>query len=130
MAITIGKVSLETKKYLIMLLYDCFGGATTPEIHKKTKQLQGILVEKYGVTMDYMFSGPSINLVWSNELQSDIERYESLGMILENDPAKLTELGYFIMKTTMQQNLGKHFGPEFIQNIKNYLLTAPEIGED
>lgn len=113
-----------TRRHLILLLYRVLEEKKPNygTMHKAVKTLQDMLEAKYGYTLGYEFKDPSIYDIWDNKLQRDIERYDALGLVVDNNDISLAKGYYthelrlrrpeasFLLKTTVRNNLEKKFG--------------------
>lgn len=117
-------VDSVTRRHLILLLYQAIEDKEPNYgiMHKAVKNFQDMLETKYGYTLGYEFKDPSIYDIWDNELQSDIERYNALGLVVDNNDQLIAESYYthklrlrkpeatFLLETTVKANLEKKFG--------------------
>jgi hypothetical protein len=132
-----------TKADLIMLLYKIIEheGPNYGRMHKAAKALQDFLEEKYGYTLGYRFTDPSIYDVWDNQFQEDIERYDALDRLVNNNDLPIPEtIGYyshklelrrpdgeFLLSTVSKHNLEKKFKIKIdvlFEEIKKFCLKG------
>jgi hypothetical protein len=115
-----------TKMDLVMLLYRAMENRKPGYgvMHKAAKALQDFIETKYGYTLGYGFSDPSIFEIWDNQFQEDIERDDVLGRVLDNSDVLVSETkgyythelklrrpdGEFLLKDVSKRNLEKKFG--------------------
>jgi len=117
-----------TKMDLVMLLYKAMENRKPGygAMHRAAKALQDFIEAKYGYTLGYGFSDPSIFEIWDNQFQEDIERDDVLGRVLDNSDVLVSETkgyythelklrrpdGEFLLKDVSKRNLEKKFGTE------------------
>jgi hypothetical protein len=117
-----------TRMDLVMLLYKTVESEKPGygAMHKAAKALQDLIETKYGYTLGYKFSDPSIYEIWDNQFQEDIERDDVLGRVLDNSDVLVSETegyythelklrrpdGEFLLKDVSKRNLEKRFGVE------------------
>jgi hypothetical protein len=119
------KVDAGTKRDLIVVLYKSLEPIRGyGRLHKAAKQFQDILERDYKITLGYTFTDggtSSIHDIWDNEFQSDIERYDALGKVVDNSDelikaelkgyythklqVKSRPKGEYLLKTDIKDNL-------------------------
>jgi len=129
-----------TRMDLVMLLYKAVEKEKLGygAMHKAAKTLQDLIEAKYGYTLGYKFSDPSIYEIWDNQFQEDIERDDVLGRVLDNSDVLVSDTegyythelklrkpdGEFLLKNVSKHNLEKRFGVELnalLDEIRNHL---------
>jgi hypothetical protein len=132
-----------TKADLIMLLYKIIEHERPNygRMHKAAKALQDFLEEKYGYTLGYRFTNPSIYDVWDNQFQEDIERYDALDRLVNNNDLPIPgRIGYyshdlklrrpdgeFLLNTVSKHNLEKQLKTRMdvlVEKIKSVLESV------
>jgi len=86
-------------------------------MHVAVRKVQAMLEQRYGVTFGYKFQDceKSIHAVWDEELQEDLEIYDAVGIVVDNDEERGFNVssrpkGMFLLKTDIKDNLDQQFG--------------------
>jgi len=113
-------VGMGTKRDLMTLLYKVIEPERIKDyasLHVVVKKVQSMLEKNYGVTLGYKFQDgeKSIHPVWDEELQEDVEIYDALGGVVNNDEQRGFNVssrrkGTYLLKTDIKDNLNQQFG--------------------
>ena len=119
-----------TRRDLIVLLYETVQPLKGyGKMHKAAKKLQDMLKKEYRCTLGYAFKDgarSSIQGVWDNQFQADIERYDAVGKVVNNSDELIREdlaeyythklqvkgrsMGEYLLKTDIKNNLTEKIG--------------------
>lgn len=114
------KVDSGTARDLMVLIYKVLEPEKITDytgMHVAVKKVQAMLERDYSVTLGYAFNDggkSSIHEVWDKELQNDIETYDALGKVVDNDERGFNvssrPIGSYLLKTAIRYNLKQQFG--------------------